>query len=136
MWIEFHLLIILKMDCGAHVELEKTKHMIGKREIGLMKKNAVLVNTARGPVVDEKALISALKENRIFSAGLDVFEEEPMIPDELIALKNVVLAPHIGSASLETRTAMSVMAAENLIDAYESRVPKAIVNPEVLEKKR
>ncbi|MGB9885035.1 MAG: 2-hydroxyacid dehydrogenase, partial [Methanomassiliicoccales archaeon] len=99
-----------------HVPLtQETFHLIGEKEIGLMKKNAILINVARGEVVDEKALISALKEKRIAYAGLDVFENEPHINPELFALENVVLTPHTGSATYESRNRMAVMAAENLL---------------------
>ncbi len=97
--------------------------MIDARALSLMKASAVFVNTARGPVVDEAALIDALREQRIFAAGFDVYEQEPSIPQELIALPNTVLLPHIGSASIETRDRMAVMAAENLIAVLDGREP-------------
>src|SRR5918999_860376 len=81
---------------------DDTRHLISERELGLMKETAVLVNTSRGPVVDEAALADALAEGRIFAAGLDVYEEEPKVHPKLLELENVVLAPHIGSASVET----------------------------------
>jgi glyoxylate reductase len=93
---------------------EETRHLIGKRELDLMKPTAVLVNTSRGPVVDEAALADALESGRIFAAGLDVYEEEPKVHSRLLGLENVVLAPHIGSASMETRDRMATLAAENL----------------------
>ena len=92
----------------------ETRHLIGERELGLMQATAVLVNTSRGPVVDEGALADALAERRIFAAGLDVYEEEPKVHPKLLELENVVLAPHIGSASIETRDKMAMLAAENL----------------------
>jgi len=93
----------------------------------------VLINTARGQVVDEEALCQALKERRIFAAGLDVFHEEPLPADSpLRDLDNVVLLPHIGSASIATRTKMAVMAAQNLIQALSGKRPEHVVNPEVL----
>ncbi len=105
-----------------HLPLTKeTFHLIGKEEFALMKENAVLINTSRGAVIDEKELIKALSEKRIFSAGLDVYENEPDIPQELLALENVVLLPHIGSASIETRTKMALLAAENAIAVMEGR---------------
>jgi glyoxylate reductase len=102
---------------SIHVPLtEKTRGMIGGRELALMKPTAVLVNTSRGPVVREPDLIEALREKRIFAAGLDVFETEPLPQDSpLLELDNVVLLPHIASASIATRTEMAVMAANNLV---------------------
>ncbi len=101
-----------------------THHLIGKRELGLMKRSAILINTARGPVVDEQALIRALREERIFAAGLDVYEEEPSIPDALIALPNTVLLPHIGSASVRTRQRMAEIAARNLLAVLNGGEPE------------
>jgi glyoxylate reductase len=100
---------------SVHTPLtSETRHLIGERELGLMQATAVLVNTSRGPVVDEGALADALAERRIFAAGLDVYEEEPKVHPKLLELENVVLAPHIGSASIETRDKMAMLAAENL----------------------
>jgi len=93
-----------------------------------MKPSAVLINSARGPIVDEAELIKALREKRIFAAGFDVYEQEPHIPPELMALKNVVLLPHIGSASISSRTNMGLLAAENAISVFEGRKPPAQVN--------
>jgi len=101
---------------SLHVPLtDKTQHMIGPGELKLMKRDAILINTSRGAVINESALIEALRQNRIGAAGLDVYEKEPYIPQELIELKNVVLLPHVGSATTETRTAMGIMAAQNAI---------------------
>jgi len=121
---------------SIHVPLtEDTKGMIGEKELAMMKKGAYLINTARGDVVDEKALIKALKEGRIAGAGLDVYEKEPIEHDnELIKMDNVVAVPHIGSASTETRGSMSDIAAENLLAVLEGRKPVSCVNPEVLKK--
>lgn len=94
---------------------------ISAERIGLMKPTAVLINTARGDVVDQPALISALQNRRIAGAGLDVFENEPQVPPELIALDNVALLPHIGSATVETRTAMGMLAVDNLVAHFSSR---------------
>lgn len=106
----------------------QTRHLIGAPELALMKQTAVLVNTARGPIIDEAALIKALRDKRIAAAGLDVYEFEPQIPAELLTLANVVLLPHIGSASWETRTKMGLLAAENAIAVIEGRTPPARVN--------
>ncbi len=108
--------------------------MIGERELKMMKPTAILINTARGPVIDEKALVKALKEGWIAGAGLDVFNEEPLPKDHpLTKLENVVLAPHIGSAARETRTKMAVLVAENLIAFYKGEIPPTLVNKEVVK---
>ena len=120
---------------SLHVPLVKsTYHLIGEKELRMMKKTAVLINTSRGPVVDEKALIKALKNRWIFAAGLDVYEHEPEIPDELKKLDNVVLQPHSASATFETRTRMAVMAAENMLIGLKGEIPPNCVNPEVFNK--
>jgi glyoxylate reductase len=93
---------------------DETRHFIAAEELEKMKPGAVLVNTSRGPVVDEGALADALKDGRIFAAGLDVYEEEPKVHPKLLELENVVLAPHLGSASIETRDKMATLAAENV----------------------
>ncbi len=114
---------------SIHVPLtQQTRHLIGADELRSLKPTAVLINTARGPIVDETALVEALKDKRIASAGFDVFENEPFIPAELIALNNVVLLPHIGSASIETRTSMALLAAENAIAVIQGKEPPARVN--------
>uniref|UniRef100_A0A7V4TFI1 D-glycerate dehydrogenase n=1 Tax=Candidatus Caldatribacterium saccharofermentans TaxID=1454753 RepID=A0A7V4TFI1_9BACT len=119
---------------SLHVPLTKdTYHLIGERELRMMKQEAYLINTARGPVVDEKALVRALREGWIRGAALDVFEREPEVEPELLELENVVLAPHIGSASYATRTKMAEMAAENLVKALQGEIPPNLVNPEVLK---
>jgi glyoxylate reductase len=112
--------------------LPETHHYVSVRELGLMKKTAHLINASRGPVVDEVALVQALREHRIAGAGLDVYEHEPQIAPGLTDLDNATLAPHIASASLETRTKMAVMAATNLVEALQGRRPPNLVNPEVL----
>ncbi len=118
-----------------HVPLTpQTHHLIGEKELKMMKKEAYLINTARGPIVDEKALVLALREGWIRGAALDVFEKEPEVEPELLKLDNVVLAPHIGSATHATRTKMAIMAAGNLVKALQGEVPPNLVNPEVLEK--
>lgn len=111
---------------------EETRGMIGRREIGMMKPSAVLINTARGEVMDEKSLIAALKRKKIAGAGLDVYVNEPKINPEFLKLNNVVLAPHLGSSTLETRARMSELAALNVVAILKGERPPAIVNPEVL----
>ena len=103
---------------------EETKHLIDAEELERMKPEAVLVNTSRGPVVNEAALAEALTEKRIFAAGLDVYEEEPEVHPKLLELENVVLAPHIGSASFETRDKMATMAGEDLQAVLRGEQPK------------
>ncbi len=113
---------------SLHVPLiPTTHHLIGKREFMLMKPSAILVNTARGPVVDEKALIWALSEKKIAMAGLDVYENEPHIGHELTTLGNVILTPHIASATVETREAMAKITAENIIAVFEGKDPPGLV---------
>ena len=115
---------------SLHVPLSaETRHAIGEAELRMMKPEAVLVNTTRGPVVDEAALARALKEHWITAAGLDVFEHEPQVHPGLLECTNAVLVPHIGSASVETRTRMSVMAAENAAAALTGRRPPNLLNP-------
>lgn len=112
---------------------EQTHHMIGEAQLKLMKPGAILINAGRGPVVDEQALIAALKAGTILAAGLDVFEQEPVAADsELLKLPNVVTLPHIGSATHETRYGMMQDAVENLIAALKGNVGKNCVNPQVL----
>lgn len=119
---------------SIHVTLtDATRCMISSKEFSMMKKSCVLVNTSRGPVVDEAALVEALKNRKIFAAGLDVFEEEPKIHPGLVGLDNVIITPHLGSASVETRERMAEMAAENLIFAFEGKKPLSVVNEEVLK---
>jgi glyoxylate reductase len=117
---------------SLHVPLTpETCHLIGARALRLMKPTAFLINTARGQVVDEEALVHALKSHQIAGAGLDVFEHEPHLHPELAKLDNVILLPHLGSATAETRLKMALLAAENLLAALEGRRPPNIVNPEV-----
>ena len=117
-----------------HVPLNKdTHHFIGAKEFAMMKSSACLINTARGPVVDEEALVKALKTKRITGAALDVFEQEPKLADGLSALHNCVLAPHIASASLETRSKMATMAACNLLAVLDGQAPLNPVNPDALK---
>ncbi|MBO8163606.1 MAG: D-glycerate dehydrogenase [Brevibacillus sp.] len=112
----------------------QTYRMIGARELSLMKKSAVLINSSRGTNVDEQALYQALKEKRIWAAGLDVFEQEPIGADHpLLTLDNVVVLPHIGSASIATRTKMAVIAAQNALAGIKGEPLLHTVNPEVYE---
>jgi len=119
---------------SLHVPLlPETYHMIGEKELKMMKPTAFLINTARGKVVDQKALYRALKEGWIAGAALDVFEQEPIPPDDpLLQLENVVLAPHAASASIETRSRMADIVAENLIAFKEGKVPPTLVNKDVV----
>jgi glyoxylate reductase len=111
-----------------------TRHQIGKRELGLMKKSAFVINTARGPIVDEDALVRALKAKRIAGAGLDVFEREPTVHAELKKMKNAVLGPHLGSATTEVREEMANIVVDNIEALLAGRTPPNCVNPEVLKK--
>ncbi len=113
--------------------MTSTHHLISERELKMMKPTAILINTARGPIVDEKALVRALQSKTIAAAGLDVFENEPAVEPELLSMENVVLLPHIASASLKTRTLMATMASDNIVAHYKGERPPNIVNPEVLE---
>lgn len=106
---------------------DKTRHLIGKEQFKMMKKTAILVNTGRGAIVDEKALIWALSENKIAGAGLDVFEHEPDVSEQLRLLPNVILTPHSASATLETRIAMSRISAQNIIDVFSGKEPFGLV---------
>jgi len=111
--------------------LSETTYYISTAEFSWMKPTSILINASRGPVVDEKALAQALKERKIAGAGLDVYENEPEVEPDLIRMKNVVLAPHIASASYETRLRMTMMAAENLVAGLTGKRPPNLVNPEV-----
>jgi glyoxylate reductase len=115
---------------SLHVPLTpETRHLIGARELRLMKESAFLINTTRGPVVDEDALVEALRAGTIAGAGLDVFEREPVVHPGLLELENVALLPHLGSATIETRTAMGVLAAENVLAVLAGRAPLTPVAP-------
>ncbi len=107
-----------------------TKHFLEYEDLRRMKRDAVVINTSRGPVIDEEGLALALKERVIMSAALDVYEREPEVDPRLLALENVVLAPHIGSATVETRARMAEIAARNLLDVLERRMPMHPVNPQ------
>jgi glyoxylate reductase len=134
-WVDQETLLRQSDFVSLHVPLNAaTRHLIDAAALRLMRPTAYLINTARGPVVDEVALIQALQAGRIAGAGLDVFEDEPVVPPALLALDNVVLAPHIGSASIATRTRMAVMAAQNLVTVLRGERPLHVVNPEVYER--
>jgi gluconate 2-dehydrogenase len=120
-----HLVLVLPYSAASH-------HCIAAAELALMKPTATLVNIARGGIVDEDALAAALRERRIAAAGLDVFEGEPRVNPALLTLPNIVLIPHIGSATLPTRLAMARLAADNLVAALTGATPPTPLNPEVL----
>jgi lactate dehydrogenase-like 2-hydroxyacid dehydrogenase len=118
-----------------HVPLAPdTKHLIGQKELQLMKKSAFLINASRGPVVDEKALVEALRSGSIAGAGLDVFEAEPRVTPELLKMENTLLLPHIGSATDETREKMALVAVNNILAVIRGEVPPNILNPEIYAK--
>ena len=119
---------------SLHVPLSiETHHLIGEKELGMMKKGSILVNTSRGQVVDQEALYRALSSGHLGGAGLDVFKEEPISKESpLLNLTNVILVPHIGSASMKTRATMATMCADNISSALNGERPPNIVNPEVL----
>ena len=120
-----------------HADLNtQTRHLIGERELRLMGPEHYLINAARGPIVDEKALVRALREGWIKGAGLDVYENEPALAEGLADCPNTVLLPHLGSATVTARNDMATTAARNMIEALEGRVPPNLVNPDVLAGKR
>ena len=119
---------------SIHVPLvPETHHLISEKQLKMMKKTAILINTSRGPVIDEKALIKALNEKWIFGAGLDVYENEPIIPVELKKLDNVILMPHSASATFSSRSGMAIMAAKNMIAGLKGERPPNCVNPELFD---
>lgn len=132
--VDFEVLLRESDIITLHVPLNnETRHMIGRRELAMMKQGAILVNTSRGAVIDERALDEALTSGHLGGAGLDVFNEEPSnIKNPLLNHPNIVVTPHIGSASIQTRATMARMCAENLIAALTGKKPPNIVNPEVL----
>jgi glyoxylate reductase len=113
--------------------LPDTHHYIGAKELASMKPTAVLINAARGPLIDEQALVAALRNKVIWGAGLDVFEEEPDIAAGLAELDNVVIVPHIASATIQTRLAMGKIATDNVISVLKGEPPHTCINPEVLK---
>jgi glyoxylate reductase len=114
----------------------ETRHLINEERLKRMKPTAVLVNTSRGPVIDEAALAEALKKGEIFAAGLDVFEREPEVHPGLLEAENAVIIPHLGSATVDTRRAMGMLAAENLVAALEGRMAPTLINPDVWDRRR
>jgi glyoxylate reductase len=117
---------------SVHVPLtQQTQHLISTTQFNAMKRTAILINTSRGPVVDEAALVEALNAKKLAGAGLDVYEREPAVHPGLLVLPNVVLAPHIASATIRTRSEMSAMAARNMATAVRGGRPPNLVNPEV-----
>jgi len=113
---------------SLHIPLTKESyHLLSKERLELLKKDAVLINTARGPIVDEEYLIKMLKKRRIFGAGFDVYEREPVVPDELKNLDNVVLLPHIGSATVETREKMAMMSIKAIEDFFKGKTPENLI---------
>ena len=136
-FVELDELLAISDFISIHIPLtEKTKHMFSTQEFKEMKHTAILINTARGPVVDEAALVEAINGGQIRGAALDVFEEEPSIHPELIKMQeNVVLAPHIGSASIETRLRMAKMAALNMVEGLKGNRPPNLVNEKVTSRK-
>jgi len=120
---------------SLHVPLTaETRHLIDREALAKMKPTAFLINTARGPIVDEAALAEALVQKKIAGAGLDVFEREPQVLPALLPLSNVVLTPHVGSGSVETRTNMGLRAARNVVAFFEGKQPPDALNPEAIEK--
>ncbi|MFH2040894.1 MAG: D-glycerate dehydrogenase, partial [Acidobacteriota bacterium] len=105
----------------------ETKHLLNAKRLAKMKRTAIVINVSRGPIVDEKALADALTDGRIWGAGLDVYEREPVIEKGLLSLDNVILLPHMGSATEATRLKMSMMAAENLIAGLSGRTPPNLI---------
>ena len=130
-YLELNDLLQTSDFISIHVPLTSaTEKMIGEKEFKIMKESAYLVNTARGAVIDEKALLQALRDGEIAGAGLDVYEDEPKLTPGLAGQDNVVLLPHIGSASIETRTKMATMAADNLLAGLKGEKMPNIINPE------
>ncbi len=126
-WVDKETLLGIRFYLAARAAYRRDRHMIGRREFEVMKDTAVLVNTSRGPVVDEKALVERCAK-LIWAAGLDVYEREPEIEEGLKELDNVVLASHIGSATIEARTSMAMMAAQNIVSVLKGGKPITPVN--------
>jgi glyoxylate reductase len=131
--VPFDTLVAESDVISIHAPLtDETRHLFNANVFRQMKPTAVLINTARGPLVDEAALASALRAREIFAAGLDVFEREPEVEKSLLDLDNVTLVPHLGSATVETRAAMGLFAVENLLNGISGQRPRGLLNPEVL----
>lgn len=131
-YVQLPELLQLSDFVSIHVPYtNETHHLIGRREFALMKPGAILLNTARGPIVDEKALLEALQAGSIAGAGLDVFEHEPAVEPALLTLEQVVLLPHIASASLHTRTLMATMASQNIVAHSRGQRPPNLLNAEI-----
>lgn len=136
-YVDFKTLLSRSDYISLHVPLtEHTRHLIGKEELALMKSTAFLINTSRGSVIDEGALVDALQNKKIGGAGLDVYEHEPEITPGLVHCDNVVLLPHVGSGTIETRIRMATTAIENLVTGLRGGIPPHLVNPEVLTHRR
>lgn len=131
-WVPFDELLAKSDIVSINLKLTpETRHLFSDREFGLMKPTAYLVNSARGPIVDEQALVRALKEKRIAGAGLDVFEHEPHPDPELLTMSNVVLTPHMGSAIKEVRVGMANVVVDNILALLEGKQPPNCWNPEI-----
>jgi glyoxylate reductase len=132
-YVDLDRLLVESDFVSVHVPLlPETRHLINAKSLAKMKPGAYFINTSRGPVVDEAALAAALEAKQIAGAALDVYENEPKVNPALVGRKDAVLTPHIASASIDTRTKMAVMAAENVIAVFEGRRPPNALNPEVL----
>jgi glyoxylate reductase len=130
--VDLNRLIAESDFISIHVPLtQETHHLFSTAQFNAMKRNAILVNTSRGPVVDEAALVEALRSGKLAGAGLDVYEREPAVHPHLVPMPNVVLAPHIASATVRTRSEMSAMAARNMATAVRGGRPPNLLNPEV-----
>ena len=133
--VDFETLLKEADFISLHTPLTaESHHLMGAKQFEIMKPTTILINTSRGPVVDEQALVEALRARSIWGAGLDVFENEPYVNPELFELDNVVMTPHIGTATPDTRRGMAEMAAQNVLDIMAGKVPQGIVNAEVLRK--
>jgi len=133
-YLDLDELLAVSDFISLHTNLTpETRHLINADRLAAMKPTAVLVNTSRGPVIDEQALAAALAAGEIFAAGIDVFEREPEVHPDLLACENAVLIPHLGSATVQTRLAMANLAADNLFAALDSQRPPTLLNPKVWE---
>ncbi len=133
--VEFDELLKKSDFISLHCPLNaQTRHLIGERELNLMKPTCILINTARGAVIDQPALVSHLVQGKILGAGLDVFENEPSVPEPLLKLETVVLTPHIGSACIDTRRRMAEMAVHSIEKAYSGAKPEHLVNPDAWQR--